>query len=190
MSMHHLIVVTGPVAGGKSSSAASLAACLRTRGVTTAVVGLDELYLMGRQHPDKWDEPEIWLAGLRAAGTLAESFYASGLGAVVVEGEVFTEQEWRNLRTSVRPDVDVNFFTLVVSWEEVLRRRKADPTRPPLKPGAPWLKRMHEKFLRSLGFLRDVSVCIDADTCDLDQRAALMADEVLGVKENDEGETI
>ena len=92
MSKQYLIVITGPVGGGKSTTAVSLAACLRNRGMTTAVVDLDHLYRMGRQHPDKWDEPEISLAALRASGALADSFFASGLDAVVVEGEVFTER--------------------------------------------------------------------------------------------------
>ena len=43
--MQGLVVLTGPVSVGKSSTAVSLAAKLLTRGVATAVVGFDELLI-------------------------------------------------------------------------------------------------------------------------------------------------
>ena len=54
MSTKSLVVITGPVGGGKSTTAVVLASQLRERGLTVAVVDLDDVYLMAsqRQRPN------------------------------------------------------------------------------------------------------------------------------------------
>ena len=57
------------------------------RGQTTAVVDVDDMYIMGRQKSDdSWNEPETWSSARRACGALAESYFASGYDVFVVEG--------------------------------------------------------------------------------------------------------
>ena len=167
------MVITGPVGGGKSATSLALAACLRSRGSRTAVVDLDDVYCMALQGDD-FGEEDTWAAARRACGALAESFFASGLDAVVVDGEFFSAEEWHELQTCVQPQTDVKFFTLAVSFEETFRRAQGDPNRQDALEV--WYKRMHEKFISSLGFLRDTSGCIAADELPVDQIAALIAD--------------
>src|SRR5688572_7013385 len=91
-----LIVVTGPVGGGKSTTAIALAACLRRKDASIAVIDLDQIYCMARQR-DGFDEPRIWIAARRAAATLANSFFDSGMDVVIIDGEFFTDDERRQL---------------------------------------------------------------------------------------------
>ena len=137
------------------------------------MVDLDDVYCMARRGDD-FREEETWAAARRACGALAESFFASGLDAVVVDGEFFSVEECNELQTCVQPQADVRFFTLVVSFEETFRRAQADPNRQ--DTSVVWYKRMHEKFISSLGFLRDTSGCIEASELSVDQIAALIAD--------------
>ena len=67
MSNQHLIVITGPVGGGKSTTSVALAACLRSRGLRTAVVDLDDVYCMALQGND-FAEEDTWSAARRACG--------------------------------------------------------------------------------------------------------------------------
>ena len=174
MTTTSLIVITGPVGGGKSTTAIQLATCLRERGLTTAVVGLDDVYLMASQR--HWAEQDAWTAARRGCGALADSFFASGFDAVVVEGGVFDTQEvWSDLRESVKSQVNVTFWTLVVSWEETLRRTAGDPNRRTLNEK--FLKLQHEEFTSALRFLRDASECIETDQLAAVEVAKLIADE-------------
>lgn len=180
MSANNLVVITGPVGGGKSTTAIALGRYLRRYGKTTAVVDLDDMYLTGKQkEDDRWDEPAVWSAARRACGALAESFFASRYDVVVVEGGDFiTSEEWQELRTCIQPGVDVLFFTLVVSWGETFRRAKGDSNRNIASKAG--YKKMHDNFISKLPFLKDVSECIDADDLEPEQIAAHIAERVLG----------
>ena len=173
MPKQHLLVITGPVGGGKSATGISVARCLRSRGLTAAVIDLDDVYCMGRQ-VDEFRDDNTWAVARRACGALAESFHASGLDAVIVEGEFFSAEEWKELRTCVPPHVDIRFFTLVVSRDETFRRARGDPNRVDMDEG--WYGQMHDKFVSSLEFLRKVSVCVETDGHRVEHVAALITD--------------
>ena len=173
MPKQQIVVVTGPVGGGKSTTSVALAACLRRRGLRTALVDLDDVYCVASQGDD-FGEEDAWAAARRACGALAESFFASGLDAVVVDGEFFSAEEWNEFQACVQPQVDVRLYTLVVSFEETFRRAQGDANRQDT-PEA-WYKQMHVKFTSALGFLRGASFCIAADELPVEQIAALIAD--------------
>ena len=173
MSKLCLVVIGGPVGGGKSTTAISLAAHLRSHDITTAVIDLDDVYRIGRQLQDRlWNEPDVWAAARRGCGALAESFFGSGYDVVIAEGGDFdTIEACKELRTSVQSPVDIRFFTLVVSWEETFRRAQSDPNRNIVtKSGL--IKNQYDHFISSMPFLRDISDCIDADNLEPDQIAA------------------
>ena len=185
MSNQHLIVITGPVGGGKSTTSVALAACLRSRGLRPAVVDLDDVYCMADPGGNDFAEEDTWSAARRACGALAESFFASGLDAVVVDGKLFSAEEWNELQTCVPPQADVRFFTLVVSFEETFRRAQGDPDRQ--NTTEVWYKRMHDKFISSLDFLRETSGCIEADELPAEKIAAWIADRLLTVPKKGSG---
>ena len=177
MTNRLLVVLTGAVGAGKSTTALALAIHLRDLGRTAAVVDLDEVYCMVRQH-EGFDEPAGWDAARRAAAALANSFFASGLEVVVVEGEFFTPDAWRQLRDSLGSKVEEEDFTLLVSYEEALRRAQRDSWRTASRDPE-FLKWLHDNFVKALPYLESASVLVRADDRTPKELAALMVDAVL-----------
>jgi hypothetical protein len=138
------------------------------------VVGLDELYCMARQD-DYWGVQPTWAAARRGAAALADSFFASGLDAVVIEGEFFTPDECRQLLDSLVSEADEAYFTLLVSYEVVLGRVQGDPARGASRDPE-FLKWLHDNFLRALPYLESASVVLRADDPTPEELAALMVD--------------
>ncbi len=172
-----LVVLTGAVGAGKSMTAIALASHLRSLGRTAAVVDLDEVYCMVHQH-EGFDEPAGWDAARRGAAALADSFFASGLKVVVVEGEFYTPDERRQLRDNLGSKVEEKYFTLLVSYEEALRRARGDSTREASRDPK-FLKRLHDNFVKALPYLESASVLVRADDRTPEELAALMVDDVL-----------
>jgi adenylylsulfate kinase-like enzyme len=84
-----LVVITGPVGGGKSTVALALADRFRESRRTAAVIDLDVVYCMARQG-EGFDEANVWNTARHGAAALADAFFAEGMEAVIVEGEFFT----------------------------------------------------------------------------------------------------
>ena len=132
---------------------------------------------MVRQH-EGFDEPVGWDAARRGAAALADSFFASGLEVVVVEGEFFAPDEWRQLRDNLGSKVEEKYFTLLVSYEEALRRARGDSTREASRDPK-ILKWLHDNFVKALPYLESASVLVRADDQTPKDLAALMVDAVL-----------
>jgi shikimate kinase len=172
-----LLLLTGPVGGGKSTTALALAHHLRKSGRSVAVIDLDQVYCMVRQL-DGFNELTGWDAARRGAAALADSFFASGLDVVVVEGEFFTPDEYRQLRDHLDSKPADICFTLMVSYEQVLHRVQGDPTRGASRDPE-FLKRLHDNFVSATPYLETVSVLVQADHPSSEDVAALIADAVL-----------
>ncbi|HLZ30806.1 MAG TPA: hypothetical protein VKV73_26100 [Chloroflexota bacterium] len=68
-----LLVISGPIAAGKSTVAAALAAAYRDSGRTAAVVDLDRIYMMLDDRPPMTD-PRISRQARGAAAALTDHF--------------------------------------------------------------------------------------------------------------------
>ena len=86
-----LVVVTGPVGGGKSTVALVLAQQFREMGRPSAVIDLDLVYCMVRQ-VEGFGEQNVWMTARRGASTLVDAFFSEGMEVVIVEGEFFTRR--------------------------------------------------------------------------------------------------
>lgn len=91
LTERRLIVITGPVGGGKSSTALALAHALRPTGLAVAVIDLDQLYGVVRQ--PRGDDEIAWNLARAGAAGLANALFGKGVPVVVVEGEFFTPEE-------------------------------------------------------------------------------------------------
>lgn len=167
----HLIIITGPVGGGKSTVARHLADLLQLAGMKTAVIDLDELYCMARQQPGFGDR-SVWKTARRGAADLIESFYASGMCASIIEGGFLTELEYMELRGHIVSEVRETFVTLLVSEEEALRRAQADPDPGRVASRRPEIQALlYAEFQAALPFLIDSSKVIAADIAKPEQLA-------------------
>jgi predicted kinase len=124
-----LIVISGPIASGKSTIARGVARELERQSVSTAVIDLDLLHdMQSRTNADADGEAAQWHAARHAAAEVAASCLRDGIAAVVVEGSFQDAGAREALAASLRLS-DALFVTLRVSYEEALRRAMADPTR-------------------------------------------------------------
>jgi adenylylsulfate kinase-like enzyme len=89
MPATRLVVISGPIASGKSSTAQELAVRARAKGRGAAVVDLDRVYLMLDDGPAMREASRSRQAR-RAAAALANQFLSEGIELVVVEGDFWS----------------------------------------------------------------------------------------------------
>lgn len=123
-----LIVITGPIASGKSALGLAVARQIEEIGAKAAVVDLDLVYeMLDPCRGPKTDEM-LWARARRVSARLADALLAEGL-AVIVEGDFLTpgarEQFSETLSSSAQPQ----FVILRVSFDLALKRVQGDPTR-------------------------------------------------------------
>jgi adenylylsulfate kinase-like enzyme len=123
-----IIVITGPIASGKSTVAQALAADLVRAGVRVSVIDLDvvhaELIAGATEAGD-----EAWAEARRRTAMMADALASDGIDVVIAEGSFNLPSDRnafdQNLVDGGRPV----YVTLEVSFDEALRRAKGDPTR-------------------------------------------------------------
>ena len=123
-----LIVVTGPIASGKSTVARALHDELAGLDVSVAVIDLDvvEAMLSPEGH-----SPDLatWTLARRATARLAGSFLAEGVAVVVADGSFNDPNDRAVFEQHLDAGVSPLYVTLTVGFEEALRRAQGDPTR-------------------------------------------------------------
>jgi len=123
-----LIVISGPIASGKSTIATELAGQLERAGVGAAVIDLDlvrDRLVAGGAPADA----ASWVLARRDAAVEADALTEDGVAVVVAEGSFNLPTDRAAFVTHLRPRSDPIFVTLQVSYEEALRRAMQDPTR-------------------------------------------------------------
>lgn len=123
-----VIVITGPIASGKSTVAGELARELERTQVRVSVIDLDILHDMLVGDGPTSDDA-TWAHARHAAATQVNTFLADGVTVVVAEGSFNRPGDRTAFTGQLGTDVDVLFVTLRVSYEEALRRAQSDPTR-------------------------------------------------------------
>ena len=101
-----LIVITGPIASGKSTVARALAHELARVDTRAAVIDLDILEEMLTADGPKSD-PATWTLARHAAATLANTFLSGGIDVVIADGSFNLSSDRATLEqylsTGVRP---------------------------------------------------------------------------------------
>jgi shikimate kinase len=123
-----MIVITGPVASGKSTLARAVADDLASRGVPTAVIDLDvvhdRLIAAGSvPHATAWNRARA------IAATEANGLRRRDIAVVIAEGSFNTATDRDAFERHLRPAAAPVYVMLRVSYEEALRRARTDPTR-------------------------------------------------------------
>jgi adenylylsulfate kinase-like enzyme len=123
-----VIVITGPIASGKSTIARELARDLERTHGRVAVIDLDLLYDMLRPDGPKNDDGS-WALARHAAAKLVDTFLQEGIPVVVAEGSFNTPDGRAAFARHLDTSADMLYVTLRVSFDEALRRAQGDPTR-------------------------------------------------------------
>ena len=123
-----LIVITGPIASGKSTVARALAHELARVDTRAAVIDLDILEEMLTADGPKSD-PATWTLARHAAATLANTFLSGGIDVVIADGSFNLGSDRATLEQYLSTGVRPLYVTLSVTFEEALRRAQGDPTR-------------------------------------------------------------
>jgi adenylylsulfate kinase-like enzyme len=123
-----VIVITGPIASGKSTVARELARKLGLADVQAAVIDLDlvhdQLIAIGSPSDDS-----TWTLARREAATVANAFREDGLAVVIADGSFNLPSDRAAFAQHLRPGLGLVFVTLQVSFDGALRRVQGDPTR-------------------------------------------------------------
>jgi molybdopterin-guanine dinucleotide biosynthesis protein len=160
----HLILLTGPVGGGKTTTAGAIANRIRQTGLAAAAIDLDPLYCMARQ-ADGYGDPTTWELTRRSAGRLAAEFLEGGIDVVVIEGGFHSAAECDDVRSQIPTHVSWNLVTLNVSYEETARRVESDPAVDRVDSRNPRiLRRLYSGFSNALPFLTSSGLVIEADS--------------------------
>ncbi len=123
-----VIVITGPIASGKSTVARALYDELAGLGVRAAVIDLD--IIEGMLSPESPSHDlATWTVARRATASLASTFLAEGVAVVIADGSYNRPIDRAAFEQHLDADVSPIYVTLRVTFEEALRRAHGDPTR-------------------------------------------------------------
>jgi shikimate kinase len=168
---HTLLVLTGPVGVGKSTTASAAARQLRGFGLAVACIDLDQIYCMIRQR-EGFDDQDTWRMARQSAAALADHFFNRVASIVIVEGGFLTQEEQDELIEALPSKPHTEFVTLHASFDTVHARviADSDPGRVASKVPA-ILKELYVEYEAALPFLRETTKCIQVDNCSVEQVA-------------------
>jgi shikimate kinase len=123
-----LVVITGPIASGKSTVGRAVAREFEAAGAKAAVIDLDLVYeMLDPGRAAKTDEAK-WAQARRLSARLADALLAEGL-EVIVEGDFLTAAALGQFVEALASRVQPRFVMLRVSFDLALRRAQLDSTR-------------------------------------------------------------
>jgi adenylylsulfate kinase-like enzyme len=123
-----LVLVSGPIASGKSTLSRAVVRVLRDAGISAAAVDVDVVYELLEERGYSPGRAEMWSRARRVAGRLAGALFAEGVDVVLVEGGFLAAEEQSELLAEVQPD-RVRRILLHTSLETALARVRLDADR-------------------------------------------------------------
>src|SRR5687767_10737325 len=124
-----LIVISGPIASGKTTTGQAVAAWAREQGMTAAAIDMDEIVemVMGPLW-QAWSMTH-WRQAIAMTGALVDRLAELRVDLVTLAGAFFDLQERQNLCDALKSAPAIRFITLGASLPETIRRCMADDTR-------------------------------------------------------------
>jgi tRNA uridine 5-carbamoylmethylation protein Kti12 len=170
-----LVLISGEIASGKTSTANRLAAMARQRDIPAASIDMDMMIEMAAG--DDWAriEPEQRHFAVHTTARLVETLLQSGLDMIFVAGSTLSPYEWDTLLAGLDSKPHHLFVLLRVSLDEAIRRAKDDPWRTTTR---------NPEVLRRLASrvdwtrIRDHHIDLVTDGLSLDDVATILSREV------------
>lgn len=125
--MARLVLITGPIASGKSTVAALLAARLTSEGSTVVLLDVDDVAGMVA-HPGA-GAAGLWSAAHLAHGALVGQWMRSEVDVVLAIGPIYTPAETAALLDPLPPGTRPLRVVLDATLAVALRRVTGDPSR-------------------------------------------------------------
>lgn len=141
-----LVVITGPIAAGKSTVSELLADRLRRAGRSSVVVELDDIAHMVRSPAA--EARRLWDEAHRAHAALLAGWLATSIEVVISPGPFITSFERRTLATGIPPSTRVLEVRLNSTYPTALTRVEGDETRG-LSRDREFLRSQYEQFDRT-----------------------------------------
>jgi chloramphenicol 3-O-phosphotransferase len=173
-----LIVITGPIASGKSTLARAVAREFGDRGMEAAAVDLDLIYEMIDPSGSPKDDEKVWRRARRASARLAETLLAEGLRVVVVEGDFASPAARSEFTEALDHAVVSCVVTLLVSLETALKRVQLDPSRG-ISRDSSFLRNHYRTTARDLKGAATIGLAVDTEAMTVAESARTVADWVL-----------
>ena len=145
-----LVVITGPIASGKSTTAAALAASATARGLTAVVVDIDDIAEMVAA-PGA-GAAGLWLAAHQAHGALVARWARTPVDLVVAVGPICSPAERAALLDQLPATSAGHWVVLDAPVDTTLVRAQSDPTRG-LSRQAAFHHERHQRFRRLIADL-------------------------------------
>ncbi len=140
-----VVVISGPIASGKSALSRAVAVQLEeAEAVATAVIDLDLVYETLDPRRGTKDNADLWAEARRVAGRLTTALLAENR-CVVAEGEFASDQALDEFVSELPGTADLRLVLLDVEFETALKRASADPTRG-LSKDETFLSRHYREF--------------------------------------------
>ena len=123
-----IVVVTGPIASGKSTVAQELALQLSRADVPVAVIDLDQVHAaLAAGGPISGSD--AWTMARRQAANRADVLARDGVTVVIAEGSFNLPADRFAFADVLQASDGMLYVTLRVSLDEALERAQRDPTR-------------------------------------------------------------
>ena len=169
-----LLVITGPIASGKSKLARAVAQEFEAVGIQAAVVDLDLVYEMLDPGRAPKTNGTKWGQARRLAARLADALLAEGAD-VIVEGDFLTPAARREFERALASRVEPRFVTLRVSFDLAFERVQRDPTRGLSRDQA----FLRDHYVETAAALRDAPVtdlAVDTGVVSISEAARAVAE--------------
>ena len=162
-----VVLISGPIASGKSALARAVAGRLdEMAGSGCAVIDLDLVYEMLDPRRRPKSDQQLWTEARRVAGRMASVLLREGRSAVVEGGDFTTEEHLAEFEHELPEDAEVRLVRLDVDFSTALRRARADDSRGISKEAA-FLSGHYAEFRTDWG---------DRDVLKLDTGSASLAE--------------
>ena len=123
------MLISGPVASGKTTLARGLAGRARAAGLPAAAIDMDEVIEMVAGSDWSRVHGTDRRRACRATAPLVQSFFDSGLQVVAIAGSTLSTYEWDEITRRLDPAPDILYVLLRVSVEQSVERTSHDPSR-------------------------------------------------------------
>jgi shikimate kinase len=158
-----LVLLTGPIASGKTTAALGLAAKARDIGLRAAAIDMDVMVEMLAGTDWSLITPRDRSSGQRIAASTIDRLIEEGAKVVAAAGSTVSRYEWDDVLARMRSEVSKTFVLLEVSLEESIRRAHADTTRGATRDPAV-VTRMYAENARKSIRPYDLTVLTDGQT--------------------------